>query len=121
MVCAYGGGGHCRREGVTYEVECKDCGDRYIGETSRNAYTRGLEHMSDLARKDEKSPLHMHSIEKHGGEKMNFTMKVTGIFGGDATKRQLREAVLIQQTNNLINRQDEWRQVHLPRVETCLY
>ena len=28
--------------GVTYEVRCKICGDRYIDETPENAYTRGL-------------------------------------------------------------------------------
>ena len=49
-------------------------------------------------------------------------MKVTGIFGGDATKRQVRESVLIQKvpSNDLMNRRDEWRQVKLPRVELRL-
>ena len=41
-----------------------------------------------------------------------FEMKVTGVFGGDATKRQVAEAVRIQHVQGeLINRQDElwWR------------
>ena len=61
-------------------------------------------------------------MEKHNGETPGFKMKVTGVFGGDATKRQIKESVLIQQTPNgdLINRQDEWRQVTLPRIELCL-
>ena len=62
----------------------------------------------------------MHNIENHSGAPPpGFVMKVTGVFGGDATKRQERESVLIQKTpeNQLINRRDEWRQVKLPRVE----
>ena len=55
MVCGDGEGGRCRREGVTYEVRCKGCEGRYIGETSRNAFTRGLEHKSGLVKKDEES------------------------------------------------------------------
>ena len=95
---------------------------KYIGETSRNAYTRGMEHRSDLGKKEKRSPLHIHNVERHGGETPGFQMSVTGVFGGDATKRQVRESVLIQQTptDTLINRRDEWRQVKLPRIELCL-
>ena len=51
----------------------------------------------------------------------NYEMKVTGVFGGDATKRQVAEAVHIQHARGeLINRQDEWRQVKLPRIELSL-
>ena len=46
-------------------------------------------------------------------------MTVTGVFGGDATKRQVAEATMIQhaQGPGLLNRRDERRQVNLPRVE----
>ena len=69
-------------------------------------FTRGLEHKSGLFKKDKKSPLHLHDVENHGGGTPGFEMKVTGVFGGDATKRQVRESVLIQQTleADLINR-----------------
>ena len=40
-----GGGRGCRSNGVACEVNCKKCGDCYVGETGRNAYTRGLEHL----------------------------------------------------------------------------
>ena len=119
MVCYDGDGGKCRSEGVTYEVRCKGCESKYIGETSRNAFTRGLEHSRDVQKKEKKSPLHLHNVERHDGGNPGFSMKVTGVFGGDATKRQVREAVVIQQTpmNELMNRRDEWRQVKLPRIE----
>ena len=94
-----------------------------MGETSRNAFTRGREHLMDLPRKNAKSPLHLHNTEKHSdATPPGFEMKVTGVFGGDVTKRQVRESVLIQKVpeDELINRRDEWRQVKLPRVELRL-
>ena len=54
MVCGDGKGGMCRREGVTYEIMCKGCDGKYVGETSRNAFTRGLEHKADLRKKNGK-------------------------------------------------------------------
>ena len=61
---------------------------------------------------------HKHSVECHDGRlgHSDFTMKVTGVYGGDATKRQVAEAVRIQhaQETQLLNRQDE---VNLPHVE----
>ena len=45
LVCAEGDGGRCRVNGVTYKITCKGCGYTYVGETSQNAYTRGLAHM----------------------------------------------------------------------------
>ena len=119
MVCGDGKGGMCRRDGVTYEIMCKGCDGKYVGETSRNAFTRSLEHKADLRKKNAKSPLHLHNIEKHEPTSApGFEMRVTGVFGGDATKRQVRESVLIQkmEEENLINRRDEWRQVKLPRI-----
>ena len=120
MVCT-GGGSGCRSNGVTYEVRCKLCGDFYIGETGRNGYTRGLEHRDGIINKNDESVFHKHSVENHNGTltPADFIMTITGIYGGDATKRQVAEAVRIQhaQGPQLLNRQDEWRQVHLPRVD----
>ena len=65
----------------------------------------------------------VHGEERHGrAELEDFEMKVTGVYGGDATKRQVAEAINIQHTqgSTLINRQDEWRQVRLPRIQMCL-
>ena len=67
---------------------------------------------------------HVHGVEEHGGrvQVRDFEMKVTGVYGGDATKRQVAEAVTIQhaQGEGLLNRQDEWRQVKLPRINLSL-
>ena len=41
------GGGNCKKNEIVYEIECKECGDKYPGETSRNGHTRGIEHVQD--------------------------------------------------------------------------
>ena len=125
LICRHGGGrGMCRKTGVTYEVGCKKCGGRYIGETSRNGFTRGREHMEGIVKKNKESPFVVHSEERHGerAKLEDYEMKITGMYGGDATKRQVAEAIKIQHTQGpeLINRQDEWRQVRLPRIQMCL-
>jgi len=122
MVCGgEGGGGGCRNESVTYEVSCTECQKRYLGETSRNGFTRGLEHKAALVRKDINSVLYQHCREEHGGRTVPFKMKITGNFGGDALKRQLTESVQIQTSpsHEILNRRDEWRHIQLPRVTLC--
>ena len=55
MVCRNDEGtGQCRVTGVTYEIKCSMCDHVYVGETGRNAYSRGLEHQEGLNKKDEK-------------------------------------------------------------------
>ena len=124
MVCGNGGrGGRCRRTGVTYEVRCKRCNERYIGETARNAFTRGREHMSGIIKKSKDSVFHLHNIEKHNGSGRvsDYEMKVTKVYSGDATKRQVSEAIQIQHAQGAVmNRHDEWRQVKLPRIQLSL-
>ena len=118
LVCAGESGGRCRQEGVTYEIKCSECEGVYIGETSRNAFSRGLEHKRSVSKKDKNSALYMHSVEKHGG-KNKFSMKVTGAYRGDALKRQITESIKIEKSRHLLNRRDEWRQVKLPRLALC--
>ena len=70
------------------------------------------------AKKDKKSPLHLHNVERHSGRAPGFGLKVTGVFGGDALKRQVRESVTIQLTpeEDFLNRRDEWRQYKMPQA-----
>ena len=58
-------GGNCRRSNVSYQIVCQECGEdqviaHYKGETSRNMYTRGLEHLGQLKSKKTDSPLWSH-------------------------------------------------------------
>ena len=71
-------------EGVTYEIECSQCECVYIGETARNAYTRGLEHSNQLSSKSKHSVLHHHTETIHGDAPTppEFTMTVTDVLRG---------------------------------------
>ena len=69
LVCKQAGRGPCNAHGVTHEIECQGCEDKYVGETARNAYTRGTEHAGGLENQDEKSALWRHCVEKHGKER----------------------------------------------------
>ena len=83
LVCKQAGRGPCNAHGVTYEIECQGCENNYVGETARNAYTRGTEHAGGLENRDEKSALWRHCVEKHGKERQEFKMSVTGVHGND--------------------------------------
>jgi len=106
----------CRRDVVTHEVVCKRCDGKYVGETSRNAFTSGLDHKSDLRKKNARSLLHLHNVEKQDlWPAPGFEMHIIAyacVFGRDATKRQVRESVLIKKTEEekLINNtsEDRW-------------
>ena len=123
MVCEEGDGGRCRVNGITYEITCKVCKDTYIGETARNAYTRGNEHKASISatlHPDRPKPTLRHPADlKHAADANppSFEMRVTGVFGGDALKRQISEAVMIRNSESQMNRQDEWRQINLPRLD----
>ena len=69
--------------------------------------------------KKKNTPLYTHYIEKHSNDQTppDFSMKVSGIFHGDALKRQIAESIQIEKTPGIINRRDEFRQFILPRVE----
>ena len=105
-----GKGGQCHRENVNYEVVCELCPKerqvKYIGETSKNLYTRmeGHQGRDGFMRK--------HMEEMHPGQEMKFAPKVTH-FNKDCLTRQIREAVLIRHNNNSLNSKTEW---HLPAL-----
>ena len=118
LVCESKGKGNCRTAGITYELECEACGDKYIGETGRNAYTRGKEHLMALDSSGESSVLRRHCTEKHDGYVMDFRMNVLGTFQGDAMLRQIAESVRICRENQrrLINNKSEWNFLKIPRA-----
>ena len=109
-------GGNCKKNEILYIIECKDCGDMYPGETSRNGHTRGIEHLEDSESKDperqEKSVLLRHMNEKHNGRKVQFSMKVVKTFQHDPLRRQCAEAIWIKniEPSKLINNKKEYHQ-----------
>ena len=122
-----GKGGDCRKNNVNYEIECQLCpeGKRpvYIGETARNLYTRGKEHMNnsrnrETTRDDGASFMHRHMEDHHKGLQKKFTGKVTKA-NTDSFSRQVREGVYIRRCRKeMLNSKSEWFQPPIYRVRS---
>ena len=119
-----GEGGNCRRSNIRYEMECQECPESnptvYVGETSRNLFTRAGEHYdnyeSRLRGGNKESFIHQHQQEKHEGAKPNYKAKVTETFR-DCLSRQISEAVHIRRSERpVLNSKSEWHQPALFQV-----
>ena len=116
-------GGNCWKESVTYNLWCDECGEEvavYKGETGRNAFCRGEEHLASLEAGDEdKSLLWLHSIHHHQSRQdVPYSMRVTGAFK-EPLDRQLMERVQIQNFKGpvLMNRRSEMGGVRVERMQ----
>ena len=65
------------------------------------------------------SVLDKHFKERHGGVVTDFTMNVTGVYGGDCMLRQIAESVKISKEDQrkIINSKTEWNYVNIPRAQ----
>ena len=115
-------GGNCSKSNVTYQIVCLRCQDQgivshYKGETSRNMYSRGVEHLRDLKGKSDDSPLWMHCVEHHESEIVSFKMELTGTFQKPLA-RQVMEGIQIHSFSGVaINRKQEYRQPAVARTQ----
>ena len=123
-----GRGGKCHRNNVNYEVECQLCpeGNRpvYIGETSRNLYTRGKEHMDGEHRREaedrEPNWVKKHMEEHHAGMMSKFAARVVHT-NKDSLSRQVREGVMIRRESRyMMNTRSEWFQPPIYRIQSEL-
>ena len=98
----------CRQENKTKVDE---------GESSRSARIRGLEHLSELEKKNEKSVLYKHISSQHPKGEVKFQMEMTQKFR-DALTRQANEAVRIytRPDNELLNSKSEFNHPPMARV-----
>ncbi len=113
-----GKGGKCHKNNVNYMIECLDCPESrrpvYHGETSKNLYTRSLQHVSN--RMQEESFMKKHEIEKHEGRKARYGAKVTHT-NRDCMSRQIREGTMIRRSERpVLNSKAEWFQPPIYRV-----
>ena len=76
----------------------------------------GITHQASIGQR--KGALYRHMMEKHVGNRPNFQMNVTGIYGNDAMLRQIPEAVAIQNSDPefLMNNKSEWNHQVVPQV-----
>ena len=121
--CQGGEGGTCWREGITYTLFCVECGEElaaYFGESGRNGFTRGKEHIEKYNAKDEdNSVLWLHSMHHHQGRlDVPYSMKVTGVFP-EPLDRQTMERVQISTFKGpvLMNRRNEMGGVRVERMQ----
>ena len=99
-----GQGGDCRKTNIGYELGCDNCAGVksvvYYGESSQNAYVRGLKHQENFKYKIKSSPLFKHAQTDHQGDmNVKYSMKVKTKFA-DTLTRQVNEGVRISRSHN---------------------
>ena len=110
------------KNGSGYTIICETClrvgkDTRYEGETGKNCYTRGRQHLDALRLEDEENALWKHCLVEHNGLKAEFSMKALGTFFS-CLVRQINEAVRIEMSpaDCVMNSKAEWHQAPLVRV-----
>ena len=63
----------CMKEGVVYQIRCEDCKTKgkeveYWGETGRDSYARGGEHLKGCREESEENALWKHLEGEHRGK-----------------------------------------------------
>ena len=131
LVCSHGGEearSNCRQRNVSYRTDCLECkivGKEafYLGESSRTAFERGVEHNGDFETEKEDSHMFKHQIIEHGDleRKVKFSMKVLRSHKS-AFHRQIHEAVIIEmnETKNLLNSKSEYSRCRIPRLSVMI-
>ena len=78
---------NCRKTNIGYQITCKLCKSRgknriYQGESSRNLYLRGREHLNQLKNEKSNSVMLKHNMNEHENEleRVEYEMKITGSF-----------------------------------------
>ena len=114
----------CERNSVGYRITCLTCQQAgklttYDGESGRNGYARGLEHMQGLRTRSHKSPLWKHCILEHGGEEADFNMEVVTSHSS-CLDRQVNEMVRIggSRAEVILNSKSDFQQAPLVRLVT---
>ena len=98
----------------------QDCRTTYIGETSRNIYSRGKEHMYKYNSANPDSFMWKHQQEVHDCLQAAFNTRVTGSFR-DCLTRQVAEGVAIRRCKTaVLNSKSEWHQPSLWKVRSEL-
>ena len=89
----------CSTEGVGYRIVCLNCKEQgklstYEGETGRPAKVRFIEHIKNLNKKSDLSPLHKHQTNHHPNDPSKWHFSITSVFK-DPLTRQVDEAIRI--------------------------
>ena len=98
------------------------CKRKYRGQTGNSAYERTSQHFEYWMRKLEGSPLYKHEQLYHDGIVFPVNMKITKRCFGDPMKRQIAEAVLIDELTDeqTMKSKNEWSYIRLAKVNNEL-
>ena len=127
FVCVSEGKGNCRKENINYEIECirEGCKYIYLGESARNSWCRGREHLRGIDKREKESVFVEHINEKHDGDFAydrcgGFRMNVKGSHK-TAIDRQITEAVKIETCEKLVlNRKTGFKANSVLRLRSSL-
>ena len=124
--CTSGGKGDCSKSCSSYRMECEECEKFdmkavYEGETGRNCYSHGLEHLAGLSSEKDDNPLWNHCQIQHNGQKVAFRMICLRSFK-TAYMRQVNEGVRIAccSADICMNSKAEFHQPSIVRVTNTL-
>lgn len=108
----------CRTRGCVYEIQCKECKKKYIGQTGRSIYERTKEHFKDWRDQKDGSILLEHSKKYHQNESFEVEISIKAKCFGEPATRLITEAVLIDELTNFetMNNKSEWSYVKLPHA-----
>ena len=119
-----GGSKLCQKNNIVYEYNCEypDCDAAYRGESSKNLYTRNLQHQYNYrggekssAKIKEKSFMYQHQQDKHDGGPALFKQSVLRSYK-DCLSRQAAEGVFISKMEGeILNSKSEF---HQPSIVT---
>ena len=100
LSCSSSKPGNCEKNGCGYRIRCEICMragrlSLYDGESGSPCYTRGKQHQDGLWLKDGEIPLWEHCLVEYVGNRAQFPMEQTGVFG-ICLVNQVHEAVRIE-------------------------
>ena len=110
----------CRRPGVGYTITCTLCGvlAQYQGESGRNMFSRGKDHLREFRGRVSSNCMVIHSNRYHHGSRdLTYKMEPTGVFN-TALDRQLDESMRLKfsSASIILNSGSEWRGESIPRA-----
>ena len=87
------------------EVETK-----YIGETGRTIFDRGLEHLTAHRKRNPESTLVEHEVNAHQGEMVEWKMEPVQFIPRNLLRQATEDHFISNQSNNtlVLNRKGEW-------------
>ena len=107
---------------LVYSNQCLDCKEKgkvsiYLGETSKSAYERGGDHVTDYKSKKEDSHILKHQVTEHNQAAPRYQFRILARFQS-ALMRQVTEAVLIrrQEEGTVLNSKGVFNRCSLPRL-----